>query len=351
MPRYESHFRPWLDDLGAWPAWDLESGDAAAFAEAMVEAGPKAAARLAELYGNKVDGFGAAALIAELAAQSPEEEDLRAAALAMAACDYYRARVTVPRAESGGLTNPANQARWESLRPSLIARCRAALAATAADSLLWRAILGRVPDNWLPAEQLTRALRRQLDASGLFKEVEVTLDLRPPVQGGRPWIAAGTKAALAELRAGLKAREACLVELIRDPMTAPSAAQLVVVYRMEDEAAEGEEEAGARVVLSCYDPRRGSEALTLRLSLTAEGVYVTEADPDDSRPAVKALRLVDLEAADPPLFGWRRRLRWFLPWGALWWVKRLWLLFRSRKRDRQQASKQSLAPGGGSVAS
>lgn len=332
MPSTESRFRPWLDDPGAWPAWDLESSEAAAFAEALAEAGPRAAARLTELYGDKADGFGAAALIADLAAQPVEEEDLQAAALAMAACDYYRARVTVPRAESGGLTNPANQARWENLRPYLIARCRAALADGAADSLLWRAILGRVPDHWLPAEQLTRALRRQLDASGLFKEVEVTLDLRPPALGGRPWIAAGTKAALAELRVRLKAREACLVEVIRDPMTAPSAAQLVVVYRLEDVPADAAAGAGERVVLSCYDPRRGDEALTLRLSLTAKRVLVTESDPDDSRPAVKALRLVALEDADPPLFGWRRRLRWLLPWAALWWVKRCWLLFRGRRR-------------------
>src|SRR3546814_13389028 len=110
----------------------------------------------------------------------------------------------------------------------------------AADALLWRAILARVSDAWAPVAQLTRSIHQELSASGLFGDVAVTLELNPPVDGGGRWIAMQSRAAVAELRRRLAAREPCLVELIRDAEGDLPAPDLVVVSRQLGGAAGGE---------------------------------------------------------------------------------------------------------------
>lgn len=335
MSTYESRFRPWLDDLGSWPDWQLQSDESSVFVDDIAVAGQEAANHLTELYGSKADVFGAGTHIEDMASQLPDEEAMQAMAIAIAACDHYNARVTVPRVSVGGLTNSANSKRWQTLRPYLVKRCQETLCRAAAQSMLWRSILARMPDNWLPTAQLTRALRRQLDESGMFKEFEVALDLKAPVPGGERWIAMQCAATVAALRTRLKAREACLVELIRDPGSGPLAAQFVVVYRMHDEIGTDEETGSGRVTLSCYEPTLGGAVYRLQLALTGERVVFRSFDePRDVRPAVKALRLVALDTVEPPLFGWRRRLRAILPWRPLWWVKRVLLLFVLRERER-----------------
>ena len=316
-----------MDDLDGWPDWDATPEEAKVFADDLAQAGALAGERLANLYGEQTDTFGAAALVKDLAGQTLAEEDLQAAALALAASEYYRVRVTVPRALPGGLTNSANTSRWDKLRPYLLARCRAVLRDNGADALQWRAILGRVPDNWLPQAQLTRALQQELNASGLFSDVEVTLELNPPVAGGPRWIAMQVRGALKELRLRLAAREACLVELIRDVESA--ATQWVVVYRLEDELSLGRDGV-ERVRLWFYDPSRGGQEISLRLTLADDRVQAVELPAPEASPAVTALRLVKLEPAAPPLFGWRRWCTAVHPWGVFWWLKRLWLLRFSR---------------------
>ena len=170
-------------------------------------------------------------------------------------------------------------------------------------------------------------------ASGLFDEVAVTLELNPPVAGGGRWIAMQSKSALADLRRRLAAREACLVELIRDAETLPPAVDLVVVYRLEDELTLGRDGVD-RVRLWVYDPHRGGTPASLRLTLAEDGVQAVEWPADQSeRPSVKALRLVRLEAVEPPPPGWRRWCRAAHPWGVFWWLKRVCLLALTHKRD------------------
>ncbi len=82
-----------------------------------------------------------------------------------------------------------------------------------------------------------------------------------------------------------------------------------------------------------YDPHRGATAASLRLTLADDGVQAVELPADAGRPTVKALRLVRLEDAWPPLFGWRRWCRAVHPWGAFWWLKRVCLLTLTRQRD------------------
>ncbi|MEQ8355346.1 MAG: hypothetical protein RH942_07405 [Kiloniellaceae bacterium] len=330
MSGYSCRFRPWLDDPGVWPDWDLDPADHKVFAKALVEGATLAAERLTNLYGAQADTFGALGLIETLAAEALPEQDLRRAALAIAACDHHAARLGLPRMSAGGLTSTTNRMRWERLRPYLIDRATAAFRENVAEALLWRAIFGRIADNWVPQAQLGRALQQELSASGLFSNVEVTLELNPPVAGGGRWIAMQTKGALAEIRCRLKAREACLVELIRDAETDRPAVNLVVVYRLEEELDLGRDGV-VRVRLWVYDPRRGDVPISLRLTLTDDRVQTVEMPADEELPSVKALRLVSLDRVEPPLFGWRRRLP-RLPWGFFWWLKRLWLLFRSRRR-------------------
>lgn len=318
---------------GTWPDWDLAPEECAPFTEAMKQAGAQAAERLRNLYGEQADTFGAAGLVETLAAQPLPEGELQRAALAIAACDFHHQRCGVPRAAAGGLTNSVNRRRWAALRPYLVARCLAMLRGNAVDALMWRAIYGRIADDWVQVGQLTRNIQQELSASGLFDEVAVTLELNPLVAGGGRWIAMQSKSALAELRRRLAAREACLVELIRDAETSPPGVDLVVVYRLEDELTLGRDGVH-RVRLWLYDPHRGGTPASLRLTLADDGVQAVEwpADPAE-RPTVKALRLVRLEAAAPPLPGWRRWCRAPHPWGVFWWLTRVCLLALTRRRE------------------
>ncbi|WP_299624587.1 hypothetical protein [Pelagibius sp.] len=328
MPTYKSWFRPWLDDPGPWEAWRLETEEETAVAAALQDAAGPAEATLHGLFGDQADVFGGRALVQHLAHQPAEAEPLFRAALAIAALDHYRARVAVPRAEPGGSTNPANRDRWAVLRPYLIGRVQHGLQSNAADSLLWRAILGRVADNWVPTALIGRRLERHLMESGLFTSVAVDLDLRPPVPGGRVWLRGETAKTLETVKASLARRQPVLVELLRDPLVSPAAAQWVVVYRMET-AADG------WTTLACYDPALGAAPLSLRLRLEDDALTVREPSTEEAGPAVKALRAVTYATAAPPLFGLRRWLRWVLPWGLFWYLKRRWQVFRSRKKGEK----------------
>src|SRR3546814_6004265 len=164
----------------------------------------------------------------------------------------------------------------------------------AADALLWRAIYARVADGFEPVAQLTRSIHQELAASGLFGAVAVSLELNPPVAGGGRWIALQSRFALAELRRRLVAREAPLVELIRDAESDTPGVDLVVAWRLEDELHLGRDGV-ARVRLRIYDPRRGAAAVSLRLTLAEDGVQAVELPPDPARASVKALRLVRLQ--------------------------------------------------------
>jgi len=70
------------------------------------------------------------------------------------------------------------------------------------------------------------------------------------------------------------------------------------------------------------------------VTLADDGIQAVEQPADPERPSVKALRLVKLEAAAPPVTGWRRWCRAVHPWGCVWWLQRVTLLVLRRGRDR-----------------
>ena len=322
MAHYQSWFRPWLDDPGAWEIWQFGPEEEAEIAALLAEAGRAAAERLVGHYGGQANSFGALALIEKLSAQTAGAEDLFRLALILLAVDHYRAQVAVPRPEPGGGTNPVNRDCWARLRPYLMARLRRCLAANAADSLAARAILGRIADNWIPGPEIARRLEREIMDSGAFVSVEVGLDLKLPVPGGRVWLRAETEKALSAVTALLRKRQPALIEVLRDPTTAPGSAQFLVVYELQAQ--------DDGTVLSCYDPKDATRPRRLRLKALEDRVAFQELPADETRPAVRGFRVLDLPRELPPLSWIRRWLRWVF--GFFWYLKRRWRLWADRKR-------------------
>ena len=327
MARLESWFRPWLDDPGPWELWEPETSEQEALAAVLLSAAGPAKARLENDFAAEARRFGATALVDRLAAAPLEAEALFRIVLALAALDHYRARLAPPRPDPGGNTNPTNRKRWAALRPYLLRRLHAWAEANAAESLVWRAVAGRIADNWIPAEQISRGLERQLSQTGLFTSVAVDLDLKPPVPGGGVWLRARTAETLERIKAALEQRQPLAVEVLRDPLTAPAAAQILVIYRLEDRD-------DGWLSLAGYDPTTPDAPQRMKLQLGPEALRVREPQDGEGRPAVKGLRCIAAPPGEPPLFGWRRRLRGVLPWGFFWYLGRRWRLFRDRKRDR-----------------
>ena len=206
MPRYESWLRPWLDHPGPWEVWQLEPDEEAALTALLNDAAASADETLRERYGDQAELFGAAELVRRLVNEGLPAEPLFHTALAIAAVDHYEACVTMRRPEPGGGTNPTNRKHWSALRPYLMERLQRSVAVNTAGSLESRAIFGCLADNWIPVEQISRQLKGQLDGSGLFTSVDVTLDLRPPVAGGRAWLRTETAETLTAVKERLAKR-------------------------------------------------------------------------------------------------------------------------------------------------
>jgi hypothetical protein len=315
---YRSRFRPWLDNPGPLPAWDATPEEQAAVAEALAAGAATACEKLSNLYEDHAEISGAVELIGRLGSTALPPQCLAATARALVAADYFHAR-----------SAPPCDGQVAAFRDYLVTRTLEMLQGNAAEALLWRAVYGRIADNWAPQAQLTRALQQELSASGLFGSVEVTLELNPPVAGGGRWIAMQTRGTLAELRQRLQRGEVVLLELIRDAEADLPAVNLVAAYHLEDELTFGRDGVD-RVRLRVYDPQRGGEAVSLRLTLSDDRVQSVETPAAAKLPSVKALRPVRLPPVQPPLEGWRRQLGSRPPWTALWWARRLWRLQTAR---------------------
>lgn len=323
MPRYQSWFRPWLDHPGPWDPWNLTAEEMDAVAALLPAAGAQARQRLRDLYGEQANRFGGLALVERLSTESLRADDLFRLALVLLAVDHYGARMAVPQPAAGGSTNQVNVDRWAALQPYLLERLRDHLSASAADSLVARAVLGSIGENWIPTAQIGRQLQQQIMASGFVASVEVALDLRLPNPGGGAWLRAETAKTLEATRVLLADRRPAVVEVLRDPMAPPTAAQILVVYHLETT------QAGTK--LTCYDPEAVATPCRLRVNLNDDDANFQESPANESRPSIKALRLIAPQPVAPDVLGASRWWHWL---GGLWWyLKRRWLVFRHRRRD------------------
>jgi len=305
-------FRPCLDDLGPWRPWTLESGEVEQIHGAVRSAARRASEDLQSLYGAAARTYGAAELLEASAAARPDEDAGFDLARAIAALDYYGHRTAPPRPSVGALTNPTNRRIWERLRPYLRERLALALEENLRESLLWRAVLSRVPENWLPAEPIRQALERRLRGMEPFTRVAVELDLKPPTLGGAAWIGARMAEQLALLRAELSARRPVLLERITDPEAPPVAAEFLVAYALR---ADGE----GRASILCYDPAAGPRPRELPLSSAGR-----DGRTPPGAASLQVFRCWRLRPTAPPIFGWRRYAGAVLRWRPLWLASR-WL--------------------------
>jgi hypothetical protein len=315
----DSRFRPGLDDIGGLDDWALETPELERIALLQAEAANLAIARLDALFGRASRLFGAADLAKRLGAMRVDQEGIRALARAICATDYFGARAAPPRMAAGGLTEPGNRRRWARLGPHPTGRLMDALSANLAEGVLWRCVLGRMPEQWLPVPTLERTIAAALTALPAYDAVtvELAIDTDPP--GGLRWVA--------RLAADIGSGRPRVVELIRTADGAPTEGSFAVAYAME--ALAGRAAQGWR--LRCFEPKTGgSHTLRLERPAATSPYRFVEEDGETTAPVIKALRLLDITPGRPPRFGARRRLRWLLPWTLLWWVRR-WLRLRAER--------------------
>ena len=282
---------------------------------------------LHQQYGSKANMFGAATFVQRLAAAPVDDEAIYRVAMTVAVADYYHSRVTLPRATVGGSTNPVNRKRWVDLRPFLIERIKQTVALNASGSLLNRAIFASIAEDWLSAELLERQVKKQFEASKMFESVDVQVDLELSVAGGRTWLRGETTKALEQVKATLAKGEPALIELLRDPAVPPTAAQVVIVFRIE-------ERSDGRLRLDCFEPTNAAVPVAFDVRIGPDSLMIYDLGPNDEHAAPKGLRVFEVSDTSPPLFGLRRHLRRFLPWRLFWWIKRRWLLVVNRKLER-----------------
>ena len=305
---------------------DLDPEEQRQVQRLQIEAAEAAAARLRSLFERASVQFGALALVRRLGELPVDPTGALALAKAITALDYFTAWARPPRPAVGGLTNPINRRRWTRLRGHLVARLLTALSQEASGSLLWRSVLGRIPEVWLPVPLLQRSIAAGLADIPPYASITVELDIANDRPGGRTWLAAQTRQALEGIDAALDDGRPSLVELIRAVETAPTAAELVVVYAMERRS-------GDRLRLLCYDPETGGGKVLCCEEEDGGLQHFAEVPDTGERAAIKALRVWEVAPVSPPFFGIRGLLPWLLPWRLLWWIRRWFSLRFGAGRD------------------
>ncbi len=188
-------------------------------------------------------------------------------------------------------------------------------------SLLTRALLDRMPAEWLPLTRLNRSVAKRLMSSGLYDSVNVELDVRPAAEGGSQRLDRETGLALSKVWESLGQRRPAVVELLGDTEAWVPTSHLVVVLREE------REDTGWRN-LAVWDPRLGTSPVRLRVG-QIDGVWTLGHEGDRAYPRPRGLRWCGVGRTAPPLRGLRRLMPW-LPWRWLWRLRRRWALRRWR---------------------
>jgi hypothetical protein len=136
------------------------------------------------------------------------------------------------------------------------------------------AILSLIPDAWFPQKNLENLIEDKIHRLGLYRQIEVDVNLNLP-PGGMRWISHTTRQAVAQVQEALALGQPCLVRLLRS-LERLEANRQAIVYAVG-------EAPGNALRLEIFEPDCVLEEHALQVTVRGERAEVLEIAPP-SRP-------------------------------------------------------------------
>ena len=314
-------FLPEVDDFPDWSTVGAPPLPDGRWAENSERARREATDALSALFHAFARYWGAIGHAERLAKANAPPEDCRPTFRVLATLDHFVHRACPPRPRAGDGTNRDNDAPWARLSPYLSERLLGSTRENHAESLLWRSVLTRIPEAWLPIAAIENRLTRRFGGTPPIDRLGISVTVAGAASGGLRWIAEKVAVCLTDIERTISAGNPVAVEIIDDPWAPPSTARVVLAWRISASR--------NGFLLDCHDFQSDGGILSLNVRHFGDRVRIEARPRRDDRPSIQAIRIWKGEAAVPPYFGLRR----FVPFDGLWsipWRIRRWFLKRRR---------------------
>lgn len=106
------------------------------------------------------------------------------AGLVCSCLDFFYARLRPPTADE----ICRSESSAEKLRNYVRRRALESVAAGFPKMMAWLAVLQGIPEQWIPSKTISKRLQDLIGRMKITAQVEVALDLRSPIPGGRNWL-------------------------------------------------------------------------------------------------------------------------------------------------------------------
>lgn len=301
-----------------YSAWTIDSSDKEGITVILKNALVTAKHTLRHHYYLAAQLYGALNVIDDHLHVDITDNTLRGLMVSLYVLDYYTNRCTPPQFQPGMLTTPYNQAIWKRLQPYFNQRLSAALHENLTESLIWRAIIFRIPNNWIPDRVVAERTQIFLSQGTDTARVEVCAKLHMPYPGGMNWWRAHLKEETTYLCRQIKNNIPVLLDVFTEPREVMNGQQFLIARSIQNIG-------DSELDIHCINMPEGQH-LKLRISNTNESPEILSSTDTNETRLVFAFRCWRIPQATPPLFGLRRYTRYLFPWSLLW-------RYRHRKQE------------------
>lgn len=180
------------------------------------------------------------------------------------------------------------------------------------------AISKLIPDAWFPEKELERQIKREIRRSGIYRKIDVELDLGLP-QGGLCWLSEVTLQTVQKVRKKLAAGQPWPIRLVGRSSKLGDNRQ-VIVYACQ-------EQKGRKLRLNVFEPGRAGKEHALEVVVQEQRVKVTEILGGGSHLPVLGLLYDAYIPRNPPYVC----IPWLLRWEVVrkaWITVLVWMLKR-----------------------
>ncbi len=310
-----------IDGFPDWSSMGAIGTPPTAWQASIAHAAADARETLSTLYPAAARYWGALDHVAELATTCAAGCSPEAMAPVLACRDHFMNRALPPRPHAGGTTNSDNTVAWQRLLPYLNQCVLPALHGNCAESFVWRAILARIPEPWIPTDAIVKRLMRRFGGTSSVGILDIRLRIAGSASGGLRWIAEAICRTLADIDRALSRGCPAIIEIITDPWSPPLGDRVVLVHRMTAFETDS-------FRLDCHDPAIQDGRLRLTIRLSPDRAHIEGYPRTGDQPSIQAIRFWHGAAVEPPYFGLRRYVRWGVPWFLIWRCRR-WLRRRN----------------------